>query len=143
MIEVVAGVLGDARGRVLLAQRAGGRHSAGLWEFPGGKLEFGESPAQALRRELKEELAVEVETAEALLEVPWDYPDKRILLRVWRVTAWRGEPQALEHRALAWIAAAEFDPDHMSPADRPVLALLRREAEAAQKPGLPSPASSR
>ena len=86
-IHVVAGILRDAHGRVLLAQRGAGKHLAGLWEFPGGKVEADEAPLAALRRELHEEVGVDVDRAEHLVTVPWTYPEKHVDLEVWDVGA--------------------------------------------------------
>ena len=80
LVHVVAGVMLDARGRVLLARRTAGRDLAGAWEFPGGKVDPGETPAQALARELEEELGIRVQAAEPLIAVAQQYRDKRILL---------------------------------------------------------------
>src|SRR6188508_216389 len=101
-VHVVAGVMLDARGRVLLARRTEGRDLAGLWEFPGGKVDPGETPRQALARELFEELGIHVQAAEPLIAVPQQYRDKRILLDVYRVTRYSGKPRDLEQQALAW-----------------------------------------
>src|SRR3982751_518661 len=96
-IHVVAGVIRDATGRVLVAQRPEGKHLAGFWEFPGGKSDPGESPLDALRRELFEELGICAETAETLISVPWAYPGKTIVLDAWIVNAYAGEVHAREH----------------------------------------------
>src|SRR5262249_27191675 len=82
-VHVVARVIRDAPGRVLVADRPVGRHLAGFWEFPGGKSDPGEAPLDALRRELAEELGIRVESAEPLISVPWMYPEKRIVLDAW------------------------------------------------------------
>ena len=124
-IHVVAGVLTDAQGRVMLAQRSPGTHYAGYWEFPGGKVEAGESALEALRRELREEIGIEVDAAEALIGVPWRYETKSILLDVYRVTEYRGEPRAIEVQALRWERPADLRRDDMPPADHPVIAALR------------------
>lgn len=123
-IHVVAAAITDARGRLLLAQRTDGRDLAGLWEFPGGKCEPGESPEQALVRELQEELGITVRVGAALISVPQLYPDKRLLLDVRRVTAWHGVPRGLEGQALAWVAPEKLGRYRMPPADQPVVAML-------------------
>ncbi|TAM94045.1 MAG: Nudix family hydrolase [Rhodanobacteraceae bacterium] len=125
MIEVAAGILADAQGRVLLMQRLPGRHLAGLWEFPGGKIEPGETVEQALIRELDEELGVEVLAAEPLIALPWRYPEKSVRLHAWRVTAWRGEPRAREGHPLRWTALRDMDVAGMPPADVPIVTALR------------------
>jgi 8-oxo-dGTP diphosphatase len=124
-LHVVAGVLGDAEGRVLFAQRAAGAHLAGTWEFPGGKIEAGESAEAALRRELHEELGVAIGRVEPLISVPWRYPQKAIVLHAFRVLDFSGEPHAREHQAVRWLRPDEaFDID-MPPPDRPIVSALR------------------
>ena len=89
-IHVVAAVITDARGRILLNRRNGTSDMAGLWEFPGGKREPGETSEQALARELHEELGIEAEVGDWLMEVPQLYPDKRLRLEVRLVQRWKG-----------------------------------------------------
>ena len=125
-VHVVAGVLRDARGRVLLARRTEGRDLAGLWEFPGGKVEPGESPEDALVRELREELGVETEVGAPVACVPLESPGRRLLLDV-REVAFSGLPRGLEGQALAWVPLRKLSDYPMPPADVPVVAeLLRR-----------------
>ena len=124
-IHVVAGVIRDVRGRILLARRTVGRDLAGLWEFPGGKVEPGESPEDALVRELREELGIEASVGEPLLRVPQHYPDKRLVLDVRQVT-FRGVPKGLDGQALAWSPLHALAKYPMPPADRPVVAALTR-----------------
>ena len=123
-IHVVAAVITDARGRILLARRTDGRDLAGLWEFPGGKCEPGESPEQALVRELQEELGITVQVGDALINVPQLYPDKRLRLDVRRVTSWQGTPRGVEGQALAWVTPEKLVRYRMPPADQPVVAML-------------------
>ena len=125
VMHVMAGVLLDGTGRVLLAQRPAGKHLAGFWEFPGGKLEAGETPLAALARELLEELGIHVRSAEALIRLPWRYGDRELLLDAWRVSSWRGEPRSLEAQPLQWMLPARVDPMILAPADRVILAELR------------------
>ena len=124
-IHVVAGVLRDRLGRVLVAQRPDGKHLAGYWEFPGGKSEPNEAPIDALRRELHEEIGITIESARPLIAVPYDYPDKRIVLDVWIVDAYSGTPHCRENQALRWVAPDELVDMQMPPADIPVLKALR------------------
>ena len=124
VVEVVAGVIRDARGRVLLARRTEGRDLAGLWEFPGGKREPGESAEEALARELHEELGIEAEIGPALITVPQRYPDKRLRLDVRVITAWRGNARGREGQALVWVPPGKLPTYSMPPADRPVVAAL-------------------
>ncbi|MBX3690833.1 Nudix family hydrolase [Dokdonella sp.] len=120
-IAVVAGVLRDERGRVLLARRPEGKQHAGLWEFPGGKLEQGEDALVALTRELDEELGIDVRAARPLMSVPHG----PIVLDAWEVVAWSGRPNAREAQAISWVDASAIDAESMPPADRPVLTALR------------------
>jgi 8-oxo-dGTP diphosphatase len=124
-MHVVAAALVDADGRLLLAQRLPGKHLAGAWEFPGGKLESGETPLAALARELDEELGVVVEQATPLVRIPWRYDQRELLLDAWRVTHWRGKPQSQEGQALRWQLPNDVDPAQLAPADRPLLQALR------------------
>ncbi|NUS39215.1 MAG: Nudix family hydrolase [Lysobacter sp.] len=124
VVEVVAGVITDVRGRILLARRTEGRDLAGLWEFPGGKVEAGESPEAALARELHEELGIEVELGAALIAVPQRYPHKRLRLDVRRIARWHGSARGHEGQALAWVPPRKLPDYPMPPADRPVVAAL-------------------
>jgi 8-oxo-dGTP diphosphatase len=123
-IHVMAAVITDARGRVLLARRTEGRDLAGCWEFPGGKREPGETPEAALARELQEELGIDIEIGEHVISVPQQYPDKRLRLDVRRLARWKGTPRGHEGQALAWVAPDKLTRYAMPPADRPVVAAL-------------------
>ncbi len=124
-MHVMAGVMLDARGRVLLAQRPPGKHLAGLWEFPGGKLEAGEFAESGLIRELREELGVEAEVSEPLIRVPWRYGERSLLLDARLVRRWQGEPLSLEGQALQWCEPGGVDLSILAPADRPILRALQ------------------
>jgi len=124
-IHVVAGVLRDAAGRVLLAQRPQGTDLAGSWEFPGGKVDSGETAPAALRRELHEELGIGVGALEPVIGVPWRYAQKSIFLDVYRVLDYTGEPRGRERQALRWCRLEELSTPDMPPADRPVATALR------------------
>ncbi|WP_133000577.1 Nudix family hydrolase [Luteimonas arsenica] len=123
-VEVVAGVITDARGRVLLSRRTEGRDLAGLWEFPGGKREPGETPEAALARELQEELGIEARIGGHLITVPQAYPGKRLRLDVRSVTRWDGIPRGREGQALAWVPPHKLPSYTMPPADIPVVGVL-------------------
>lgn len=108
VIHVACGVLVNAQGEVLLAQRPEGKIAAGWWEFPGGKIEQGESALQALTRELHEELGVTVRQAAPLIRFRHEYSNRTIVLDTWRVTAFDGEPQGCEGQALRWLPVDQF-----------------------------------
>lgn len=121
-LTVIAGILVDSAGRVLVAERPHGTHMAGYWEFPGGKLNAGESPLEGLCRELAEELGVAVESAEPFCKEIFHYPERTVHLDVWWVEAFSGEPSPLERQRLRWISPPEFGELAMLPADEPIVA---------------------
>ncbi len=124
VIEVVAAVI-ERGGKILITRRPEGAHLAGLWEFPGGKAEAGESPDRALAREVREELGVAFTAGERLAEVDWQYPDKRVRIDFYRGTI-EGEPRPLEGQEMAWVAPDDLGRYDFPPADAAVLARLRR-----------------
>lgn len=124
--HVVAGALFDALGRVLIAQRPEGKHMAGGWEFPGGKLEQNEDPLAGLKRELREELGVEVRAAERVIAYEHAYADRRIFLDLWLVTEFTGEARPLEGQPLQWVALDALDKVGLLEADAPMIPALRR-----------------
>ncbi len=121
---MAAGVLYDARGRVLLGQRTASDRYLGQWEFPGGKLDPGESPVAALTRELREELGVEVLATTPLITLSHDYPDRRVRLHVYEVTDYAGEPHGREGQPLRWRSPAELDGVALLDANRPIVRAL-------------------
>lgn len=108
LIDVACGVLVDGAGRVLLAQRPEGKVAAGWWEFPGGKIEAGETALAALTRELAEELDVLVQAAEPLIRFRHHYSNRTVVLDTWRVTGLTGEPRGCEGQALRWLPVTDF-----------------------------------
>ncbi|HEV2100191.1 MAG TPA: 8-oxo-dGTP diphosphatase MutT [Stellaceae bacterium] len=127
LILVAAVVLIDADGRVLLAQRPEGKRMAGLWEFPGGKVDPGETPETALIRELSEELGIDV-AASCLAPFTFAshaYPDFHLLMPLYVCRKWSGIPIAREGQRLAWVRPARLADYPMPPADKPLLAMLR------------------
>lgn len=133
-VHVAVGIVADAAGAVLITRRPDHVHQGGLWEFPGGKVEAAESVETALQRELHEELGIVVQTAEPWLQIRHAYPDKTVLLDVWRVTAWRGEPHGREGQPLRWASAMELADFVFPAADEAIIARLRREdAQIAQQ----------
>jgi 8-oxo-dGTP diphosphatase len=129
VIDVVAGALFDAAGRVLIAQRPAGKVLAGRWEFPGGKLHEGESAYDGLARELLEELGVQVHAAERVIRYSHEYADRSVWLDLWAVTDWSGEPRGLDGQALKWVDPGRLHEEDLLEADAPmVAALLERPA---------------
>ncbi|CAL1241092.1 Nudix family hydrolase [Candidatus Methylocalor cossyra] len=124
-IEVAAGVIRDAAGRILIAQRAAHQHQGNCWEFPGGKREPGEGEAQTLERELKEELDIEVLEASPLIALRHRYPDRAVRLSVWRVERFRGVPRGRLGQTLRWVRPEDLDRYPFPPANRSVLAAVR------------------
>ena len=125
-MPVVAAALVDSDRRVLLQPRAPGRAMAGLWEFPGGKVESGELPEPALARELAEELGIAVEP-EALVPTCFASAavgDRHMILLLYVCRRWTGEPRPLDANALKWLRPAEMEAGAMPPADQPLIALL-------------------
>ncbi|NJM39168.1 MAG: (deoxy)nucleoside triphosphate pyrophosphohydrolase, partial [Akkermansiaceae bacterium] len=108
MLDVVCGVIENSSGEFLACLRPAGKHLGGLWEFPGGKVDPGESPETALVRELREELGVKVEVGAALTPVIWTYPERVIHLIPFHCKVVEGEPQALEHEKILWCAPEKF-----------------------------------
>jgi mutator protein MutT len=125
LVHVVAAAVIDATGRVLIAQRPAGTHLAGGWEFPGGKLEPGEERLAGLARELREELGISIATPRPLIRVRHAYPSREVLLDMWVVTRYSGEPQGLDGQALRWCTQDELAKADLLPADRPIVAALR------------------
>ena len=125
---MVAAALADGEGRVLLQKRAPGRSMAGLWEFPGGKVEPDERPEAALARELEEELGISVDTADLspAAFASADNGGRHMLLLLYLCREWRGEPRALDAEALAWVRPADMRALPMPPADEPLIPLLER-----------------
>jgi len=123
-IEVAAAVIHNERGEFLLAQRPPGKAYAGYWEFPGGKVERGETAADALKRELHEELAIEVAAADPWLTRDFDYAHARVRLRFFRVRRWSGEPHGRESQHFAWQAARNTTVAPLLPANGPILRAL-------------------
>ncbi|WP_312128252.1 8-oxo-dGTP diphosphatase MutT [Brevundimonas sp.] len=126
-VLVVAVALIDPDGRILIAKRPEGKQLAGLWEFPGGKVEPGERPEQALIRELKEELGIDVKEAclAPFVFTSHAYEKFHLLMPLYLCRRWSGTVVAKEHSALAWVKPAKLRDYPMPPADEPLIAWLR------------------
>lgn len=125
LTHVVAAAVTDARSRVLIAQRPHGKHLAGGWEFPGGKLEAGEDRRAGLARELREELGISISTPRPLIRVRHSYDFGEVLIDMWVVKQYAGEPRGLDGQALRWCAPDELDSAELLPADGPIVSALR------------------
>lgn len=114
-IHVAVGIVRNESGDLLIAFRDKNKHQGGLWEFPGGKIEKGESANAALSRELEEELNLKVLNSSPLLKIEHDYGDKRVLLDVWQVEEFKGQARGMEGQTIRWIAPQKL-PDYEFPA---------------------------
>jgi 8-oxo-dGTP diphosphatase len=126
-VHVLVGLITDGAGRWLVNQRRAGTHMAGRWEFPGGKRQRDEAPLAALRRELDEELGIEVVEAAPWFELVHDYPDKSVRLDIWRVGRYDGEVVAREGQALRWVTVEELSGLPLLAADWPIVERLAGE----------------
>jgi len=125
-IHVAVGVILDDLGQVLLSFRHPDSHQGGLWEFPGGKLEAGETVQTALGRELAEELGIQVLVTEPLITVKHDYSDKRVLLDVWLVHSFSGEAESREQQPVRWVPIAELANYRFPAANRPIVQAIKQ-----------------
>lgn len=124
-IHVAVGVIVNAAGQILVARRADTQHLGGLWEFPGGKLESGETVQQALQRELREELAIEVLGQRPFCRIEHTYPGKAVLLDVWIVDHFDGTPIGMEQQPLRWLGVDQLRPEEFPAANRLIIRRLR------------------
>jgi len=129
-LKVVVGLIEDAAGNFLIAQRRAGTHMAGLWEFPGGKRHDDESAFAALQRELREELALEVAAARRFIVVEHEYADRHVSLDTWLVTDFSGQPRPEEGQALRWVAPEALLEAGLLAADRPIVDALQARARS-------------
>ena len=125
--KVAAGILFDSTDRVLIAERLGGGPFHGLWEFPGGKIAPGESSAEALSRELAEELGIEVTACESFMNLRHEYDDRIVTIEFFIVSQWHSDPVGREGQQLRWVARDSLDAEELLPADVPVVTALRRQ----------------
>ena len=123
-VDVVVGIVRDATERILINQRPSGTYLEGFWEFPGGKRRAGEDRETALKRELDEELGIEVVVAKPLLALRHDYLDRLVHLDVWSVLEYLGKPRARESQGIAWVQPEEMSDINFLPADTPIIAAL-------------------
>ncbi len=124
--NVAAGILLGGDGRVLITERTGDHAFAGLWEFPGGKMMDGEDSEAALRRELHEELGIEIVDQVLFMSLAHDYADRCVSIDFYLIEDWRNTPEGRDGQALKWIRPDELSEDLLLPADGPVIKALRR-----------------
>jgi 8-oxo-dGTP diphosphatase len=123
--RVVAAALFDSQRRVLLAERPSGKHMAGWWEFPGGKVGAGESDGDALVRELREELGVDARPEAEIMTLTHEYPDRVVELVLWRATVTAGVPSGLDGQQLKWVSPDKLADEKLLEADRPFITALQ------------------
>jgi mutator protein MutT len=128
LVEVVAALIQDEKGRYLITQRRQGSHLAGLWEFPGGKREAGESLEAALQRELAEELSGRFDVGERVETVRWEYPERTIVIHFYRCRLASGTIEPREGQDMVWVAAERLPDYDFPPADRDLITRLRVSA---------------
>ena len=121
VVHVAVGVVRNPQGDILIARRPAHVHQGGLWEFPGGKVEAGESLQLALQRELHEELDIDIVQTRPLIRIPHRYPDKQVLLDVWLVEAFNGVPHGKENQPIEWCSPAELWSRPFPAANRPII----------------------
>lgn len=124
-LHVAVGVVVNDQAQVLIARRPTHAHLGGLWEFPGGKLEAGESVEQALARELAEEIGIRVHSCRPLIKLHHNYPERRVLLDVWRVDEFSGTPHGRESQPVAWVKPDELSRYDFPEGNRPIIAAVR------------------
>ncbi len=124
--HVAAGILLDSAGRVLVTERIGDHSFAGLWEFPGGKIEDGEESVSALNRELGEELGIEIVDQSLFMSLDHEYADRSVSIDFYLIENWRNTPEGRDGQALMWILPEELAEDLLLPADAPVIEALRQ-----------------
>ena len=125
-LKVVAGILRDASGRILITERVDDGPFHGLWEFPGGKIGAGETREAALVRELGEEIGVQPLVSEHFMSLQHDYPDRLVSIDFFLITKWQNEPKGLEGQELKWVSADALEAENLLPADLPVVESLKR-----------------
>ena len=131
-IHVVAAIIWQSPrcDRFLIAQRQKGKHLEHYWELPGGKIEPGESPWHALKREIAEEIDLQLVSGMPYLRVYYRYPERNVLLDTWWIESYRGEPRAMERQTLEWIGIEDRERYRFPPADEPILEAIRRNVTA-------------
>ncbi len=133
-VHVAVAVIVGSDGHILIAKRPEHVHQGGLWEFPGGKVEAGESLEVALKRELQEELGIKLQACEPFLEIHHDYPDKQVFLDVWSVTAFSGDVYGREQQPILWVAPERLSDYDFPEANQPIVASLQALSSSCARP---------
>ena len=125
VLRVAVAVIVTDDGKALVSRRPDHVHQGGLWEFPGGKLEASENAVMALKREIREELGIEIRQQHPLIRIPYRYPDKSVILDVLRVSEYSGTPVGMEGQCVKWIRVSEMDPDEFPAANFGIIQALK------------------
>ena len=133
-VHVAVGVVINAQGLILVSKRPDHVHQGGLWEFPGGKVEADENVQQALTRELSEELAIAVINSAPLIAIEHDYSDKSVLLDVWWIDSFDGEPHGREGQLWQWVAVDKLRDLEFPAANKPIIAAIEKKLNPRQSP---------
>ena len=123
-LQISVGIIRNAEGEIYITQRAADAHMANKWEFPGGKIEEGETAEQAVIRELQEEVGITVTTLQQFDKLEYQFPDRHITLWFWLVNGWDGEPWGKEGQPGRWIAQQDLVVDEFPPANAPIIEKL-------------------
>ncbi|HAT1569998.1 TPA: 8-oxo-dGTP diphosphatase MutT [Kluyvera cryocrescens] len=123
-LQISVGIIRNAEGEIYITQRAADAHMANKWEFPGGKIEEGETAEQAVIRELQEEVGITVMTLQQFDKLEYQFPDRHITLWFWLVNGWDGEPWGKEGQPGRWIAQQDLAVDEFPPANAPIIEKL-------------------
>lgn len=123
--HIAVGILINSDNKILIAKRPADKHMGGKWEFPGGKVEDGETSKEALYREIHEEIGVVIQSAERLTEIIYNYDDKRVILDFYKVIKWTGEAQGMEQQPLIWVKKHELSNYEFPEANVEIISLLQ------------------
>ncbi|MGK9172599.1 8-oxo-dGTP diphosphatase MutT [Yokenella regensburgei] len=129
ILQIAVGIILDPQKRIFITQRAADAHMANKWEFPGGKIEQGESPVQAVIRELDEEVGIRAQSPRLFDTLEYQFPDRHITLWFYLVEQWEGEPWGKEGQPGSWVELAALDAGKFPPANEPVITKLRQLAQ--------------